>query len=262
MHIATSDDTMQPDFLEKSIAALDACPSAGIAHCCLTLIDETGKLLPHKEQWTQWKKIAFYGDWISKYHVRKAPYDAILHSVYATVYTSFTQLLIRNSLFKEIGGFENCFGSISDFEWGLKASLNTDTVHIPHFLASWRCHQYQSTDKDYKNKSEYFAQFIKMIDSAFHRNPKNSITKKDLQSYYFFCYIRKLRMENTTSAIKSWVTAFFVGMKLSPSLMTNYILKKLNVIKKAPLKDSLYADYLLSKYPDARIVPIDGPKLL
>ena len=101
-----------------------------------------------------------------------------------------------------------------------------------------------------------------MIDSAFHRNPKNSITKKDIQSYYFFCYIRKLRMENTTSIIKSWTTTFFVGMKLSPSLMINYILKKLNVIKKLPLKDFLYADYLLSKYPDARIVPIDAPKLL
>src|SRR5688500_18943888 len=43
VYIATSDDTMPPDCLEKLVAALDAHPQCDIAHCALEPIDEQGR---------------------------------------------------------------------------------------------------------------------------------------------------------------------------------------------------------------------------
>ena len=44
VYIATSDDTMAPDCLEKLLAALEAHPECDLAHCPLRAIDETGRI--------------------------------------------------------------------------------------------------------------------------------------------------------------------------------------------------------------------------
>ena len=49
VYVATSDDTMAPDCLEKLVAALDQHEDCGLAHCPLVHIDETGLPLPN--QW-------------------------------------------------------------------------------------------------------------------------------------------------------------------------------------------------------------------
>src|SRR6267142_6232334 len=40
VYIATSDDTMAPDCLEKMVSALDQHPECDLAHCPLVIIDE------------------------------------------------------------------------------------------------------------------------------------------------------------------------------------------------------------------------------
>ena len=260
VYIATSDDTMRPDFLEKMLAALEACPSAGIAHCCLTLIDVNGKPLPKNEQWRQWRKVRFYGDWIQKYHIRKVPYDAIMHSVYTTVYTSITQLLIRKKLINKIGWFENHYGAIGDFEWGLRASLSTDTIHVPLFLTSWRYHKDQATDSAFRKSSNYFDQLVKMTGAAIKKSNRKWIRENDFKGYYFSRYLSRLSKENSSAMVKRRATLLSKGIKLSPSLMLNYILQKLKLIEKIPKEDSSYAEYLLAMYPKATIVPIEMPK--
>src|SRR4029077_585677 len=79
VYIATSDDTMSPDFLEKMVAALDNNPGCGLAHCCLDFIDEQGMKISSGHCWDKitggrgwddWVTTRFFGDWIKKYHVR------------------------------------------------------------------------------------------------------------------------------------------------------------------------------------------------
>jgi glycosyltransferase involved in cell wall biosynthesis len=255
VYIATSDDTMMPDFLEKMLMALQACPTAGIAHCCLTLIDENGDTLP-TGQWNQWKKIRFFGDWINRYHIRRFPHDALLHSVFTTVYSSVTQLLIRKSLFDKVGLFENGFGPISDFEWGLNASLNTDTVHVPLYLATWRCHKDQATDNEYKNRSSYFDQLLTMIDSAYRKGGGTGIPKRDLKGYYFNCYFRKLRNENPADTLFNLLGNLCKGLKRSPSLMLSFLLQKFAGDHMKSLSGEIAARSLLAKYPAAAILPM------
>ncbi len=162
IYIATSDDTMTPNCLEKMVATLEQNPDCDICHCCLEIIDETGIRI--KEKWENLSPQRFYGDLTFKKHVRKAPLDGILHFALRTVYTSITQLLMRRKLFDKVGLFRSDWGSVGDFEWEMRASLVSNTIHIPEYLASWRLHTAQATgNTSTANNSK---KFIEMVGEA------------------------------------------------------------------------------------------------
>jgi len=106
VYIATSDDTMSPDCLEKLVAALDQHPDCGIAHCCLTFIDEKSRPMVTGYCWDNWPTTLFLGEWNKKRHVRPQGHDAVMALGLKTAYYSITQILIRRSLFDEAGLFE------------------------------------------------------------------------------------------------------------------------------------------------------------
>jgi glycosyltransferase involved in cell wall biosynthesis len=108
VYIATSDDTMPPDCLERLVSALEARPDCDIAHCRLRAIDEGGRDDTVLNDW--WSHGSMFaqssGPLLSRSHVRLAPFDGLLHLLGGSVYISITQLLIRRSLFDRIGFFE------------------------------------------------------------------------------------------------------------------------------------------------------------
>jgi len=166
IYIATSDDTMAPECLEHMVDALETYPQCDLAHCCLTVIDEHG--VPLATQWDQWDQVLFYGDFIKRKHVRKAPYDGYVHAGWSTA-NSITQLMIRRSLFDKIGLFRNDFGSIADFEWEMRATLVADVIHIPKYLATWRVHHEQATQHEYLNSADFSQKLIDMVESSFNK---------------------------------------------------------------------------------------------
>lgn len=163
IYIATSDDTMSPDCLEKMVGAMDAHPECGICHTCLKVIDEAGKELPGR--WGRGLPSQFYGDLISRPHIRIAPLDGILYCALYTVYSSLTQLLIRRSVFDKVGLFRVDWGSEGDFEWGMRAALVCNTLHIPETLATWRIHPKQASNTG-SQTSGRMARFCQMIEAA------------------------------------------------------------------------------------------------
>jgi glycosyltransferase involved in cell wall biosynthesis len=46
------DDVMHPDFLERSVAMLDAHPSAGLCHSAFDLVGHDGTVIRHRVNWT------------------------------------------------------------------------------------------------------------------------------------------------------------------------------------------------------------------
>ena len=196
IYIATSDDTMSLDALEKMSRALENHPQCGIAHCKLRIIDEKGNPSPEKT-WDDFFVIRYFGDLINKRHVRIAPHDGLLHYCGITVYTSLTQLLIRRSVFDRVGRFLTEFGSIGDYEWDMRASLVTDTIHIPEYLATWRLHHDQATGDELLRLAKSSGQFLNMADTALatasRLNPElkkhfrikafRSLLKKDRRSH-------------------------------------------------------------------------------
>ncbi len=189
VYIATSDDTMKPEFLEVMVSALEEHPGCDLAHCKLEIIDENGN--PHPTlNWDKFYCTAYFGDLIDREHIRLAPHDGLLHCGVKTVYTSITQLLIRRSLFDRVGLFLTDYGSIADFEWDMRASLVANTLHIPEYLATWRVHRDQGTNRDFLDSAQYRAQLLRLIDHAFKAarkvNPTllRGIKKKELKQLY------------------------------------------------------------------------------
>ncbi len=165
IYIATSDDTMTSNCLEQMVSALDNHSECDLAHCCLEVIDEHGVIIKDNT-WNTWDQCKFFGDYIHQEHIRYAPHDGILYCTLGTLYVSLTQLLIKKETFEKIGYFKTSFSSMADFEWGLRASLVCNTVHVPHYLATWRRHLKQATQESYIFSAEGQQELCQMIASA------------------------------------------------------------------------------------------------
>ena len=168
VYIATSDDTMAPDCLEKLVAALEANPDCDIAHCPVKVIDETGRVVADMCEWW-WKQSPFArssGALVDRSHVRYAPLDGALHLLGGSVYISVTQLLIRRALFDRIGYYESSWGSIADFNWNMRAGLAANTVHVPDTWGGWRVHANQATAAAGLWSAQHDRKVDEMIDHA------------------------------------------------------------------------------------------------
>lgn len=166
VYIATSDDSMAPDFLEKMIGALDEHRQCELAHCKLALVDEQGEKL----KTNSWPECTIFPDCTPEFveirHVRRAPYNGFLQLTGRHMILSVTQILIRRSIFSKIGNFPNRWGSISDFNWEMKAGLVADMVHVPDTWATWRIHSRQATAAQDFTTPEYFRKIDEMIHDA------------------------------------------------------------------------------------------------
>ena len=165
VYIATSDDGMAPDCLEKMVSALERHPECDAAHCKLVVVDENGAPLTN-----QWWLEGLFGrslpDLVDRAHVRKAPYDGLLCLLGEQVYYSITELLFRRSLFARIGQFEADWGSVSDFNWYMRVGLVANIVHVPDTWATWRVHSKQATDFAVLRTSGHQQKVDQMIEAA------------------------------------------------------------------------------------------------
>jgi hypothetical protein len=135
---------MAEDCLEKLAIALDKHPECGFAHCDLKLFDENSNEIP-KDWWYNGLFVQSSKGYVHRRHIRKAPFDGLLHLFGATVYISITQLMIRRSLFEKTGLFPTDRGCIGDYQWVMKATMMTDTIHLPDTWGGWRQHSKQAT---------------------------------------------------------------------------------------------------------------------
>ena len=205
VYIATSDDTMSPDCLEKLVAALDRHPDCGLAHCCLTFIDEQSRPILTDDCWGSWHTTLFMGEWNTKAHVRPQGHDTVMALGLRTAYFSINQILIRRSLFDEVGMFDKRWGSNGDMEWQMRATLATKTVHIPEYLATWRIHPQQATQRDRYLKAVREGCFLKMADSVIKFSQARNLPfpgglPRRLRRFYWDEYIWDLHDKEPSDA--------------------------------------------------------------
>ncbi|MGB8474028.1 MAG: glycosyltransferase [Candidatus Acidiferrum sp.] len=190
VYIATSDDTMSPDCLEKMVEALERNPDCGMCQCGLQIIDEGGMPVNSSDGWESWTTPVYLGEWIHIPHIRRAPYDGLLHFGLFCIYTSITQLLIRRRVFDRVGLFRTDCDSRADFEWQMRVGIEEDVVYIPQKLATWRRHDQQATQGDQflplRAQGEYRRLAEMALDSLQTRNPKlaRRLRKSRLNHFY------------------------------------------------------------------------------
>ena len=175
VYIATSDDTMARDCLEKLVNALEQHPDCDIAHCCLTFIDQESNPISTGHCWENWGTTRYFGEWNQKYHVRPRAHDTVVALALGTVYYSMTQILIRRRLFDIVGEFQNSWGSFGDLEWQMRATLATDTVHVPEYLATWRVHPQQATQSDRHILAKRDRQYVAMSDAVIRFSKRRDL---------------------------------------------------------------------------------------
>lgn len=144
VYIATSDDSMRPECLEKLASALESRRDLDLALCDFEEIDERG--VPCRDQPRPQR--AFLGEWLTRGSIRKGTTEFLLHAAFGTtVWVTMTTVLIRRSLFEKTGLFRTDAGSHADEEWTLRACLASDIVYVPRRYATWRIHPAQATSK-------------------------------------------------------------------------------------------------------------------
>jgi glycosyltransferase involved in cell wall biosynthesis len=163
VYIATSDDSMAPDCLQKLVAALEEHTECDLAHCTLVATDKDGKPIGNG----MWADATVFArgipDLLNQRHVRRAPYDGLLHLTGAMVYLSITELLIRRSLFSKIGGFDPRWGPMGDRNWEMKAGLVANTIHVPDTWATWRTYPTQASSGMSVLSADYARNIEEMI---------------------------------------------------------------------------------------------------
>lgn len=178
IYIATSDDTMSESFLQRMVVELDENPECSLAHCCLQIIDDSGNL-KENDSWDNYYPTQYFQEIIKKKHIRLSPHDGVLHSGLKTLYTSVTQLLIRSELFQKIGLFLEDKGSMADFEWGMRAGLVSNVLHIPEYLATWRKYDGQASSDKIQNQAVTYQKYRHLIDCAFESLDKKGLLQND-----------------------------------------------------------------------------------
>lgn len=154
---------MAGNCLERLVAALDRRQDCDIAHCRIKAIDDKGQ--PVAMDWyTAGPFFQSSGALYEQPHVRLAPYDGLLHMMGRSVYWSMTQLMFRRTIFDRVGMFLPNWGSMGDFNWNMRASLISNTVHEPGTWAGWRVHSSQATAQN--RPDEFRTRMQSMVNHA------------------------------------------------------------------------------------------------
>ena len=148
VYIATSDDTMRSDCLQKLIAPLDRFPTIKLAYCDYEKIDAVGRPVPIPKD-SRWE---FIGEWMEIPSIHSGMTEFILHCALNITWVTMTSVLFRRDLLDQVGLFRTDCGSAGDLEFALRASLATDIAYVPGKLSAWRVHDQQGTPKFFEWK--------------------------------------------------------------------------------------------------------------
>lgn len=167
IYIATSDDVLESGALQQMVGALDAHPDCGICQIRLAYIDQHSRPLPDPDQWENGRLTRYHPRFASHANKRFAPHDGVLMAGFHTVYESINQLLIRTEVFRRVGLFDPAFGSVGDFEWGMRVGLTENCIYLPQPTAYWRLHPAQATQPAFTASERL--QALAMTRTAFRR---------------------------------------------------------------------------------------------
>ena len=142
IYIATSDDTMSPECLQKLLTPLEQLPKISISVCDFQKIDADSQSISYKPKQHE----LFLEPWMQTPSVRDGKTEFLLHAGFgSTVWCTMAAVLFRRKLLQQIGLFRTDLGSRADEEWTLRASLASDIAFVPGKLATWRVHANQAT---------------------------------------------------------------------------------------------------------------------
>ncbi|AOW19500.1 glycosyltransferase [Urechidicola croceus] len=239
IYFATSDDTMKLNCLEEFLKSFELAPSCSIAHCNLKIIDENSEKIRDLD-WKTFPAQQYFGELTNKYHIRKAPLVGLLYATHQTIIHSFTQILIKKSVFENCGYFLENLGPTADLEWGMRIGLTENIIHIPHELATWRVHKNQLTVQKTSFNSKY--KLIKLMVLAIENSKCSKKIKQNknlllgLESYLLFSktpFLEKILKRPFLNIVKlNFLNKDFKKSLFSRRKYQSFLQKELKIIDK------------------------------
>jgi len=141
VYIATSDDTMRPDCLEKLSHPLDRFADLDLAVCDFEQIDHQSVPLAVGKRTAD----AVFGNWMTIPSRRNGKTEFLINAATATIWGTMAAVLFRKKMLRHTGFFRTDLGSTADCDWTLRACLASDIAWVPGKLATFRRHEKQAT---------------------------------------------------------------------------------------------------------------------
>jgi len=223
IYIATADDTMYPDCLERLTRPLRLHKEVGIAVGGVDLIDQAGVLIssgvrqihqflePHTKN--AWCRI--HGDTAF-----------VMLTAFGWGLGSVTGFLFRRSLLdsNKAGFFPIDLSFMGDCEWALRAVLSMDVVWTSHPVATWRQHSGQaSKPKDRVLEAWFFLESLKRVLNTPSILPKSVLLVPEWKSILLQARTRELEMACALNLFEirrdfwGFIQRFVHTLRISPS---------------------------------------------
>lgn len=228
VYIATSDDEMENDCLEKMTRALEAHPECDLCDSIIKLVDANGNEI--SEESPSYVAHNWHVDFPRDIcHLRYAPHDFYLHLGGKTVYTSITQLLIRRKLFEKTGLFSTTFGRSADYLWGMRAARYSNVVFLPEKLATWRIHENQITNAlDPAKVDASFHQMSQMALTAIGELKSRIMRRKAMRIYKLIPFKETLLPAKRKRNLYYFFRSLVISALTHPILLSEFMLHALD----------------------------------
>lgn len=243
IHIATADDTCEPNFLETLVNLLHENPAVGVAFCDLDEIDATGAVI-HSGA------ISNRRSYLQNYatdHVLSAGEAFVSSCHFVPLWNSISSVVFRRGLLEKTGLFPTQFGSCGDVYWALAASIHSSMVFFNRPLATWRRHENQATyqSEEYKLEFQIYRaitavrrdfeeQIQSLLNSDFHLK-RLIYTYQDLRSIEKTGLNRELLRSNPKSFFRR---LGFFGLR-RPEIVAMHLLRGIPWVQAPPVLEAL-----------------------
>jgi len=139
LSLLDSDDLLKPNKLASSVAALDNCPSAGFAFGDFEKIDTDGNVYETSVMYAYPKFRALELTAIGE-KWRLVPQSLLSYALLYENFIGTSGVVIRTSLAKEIGGFDETLANSNDSDLWFRLAHTCDALYSPEVGHSYRVH--------------------------------------------------------------------------------------------------------------------------
>lgn len=151
--IAHQDDVYEPTFLATMLALIDEHPRAIAAHCKAEAIDEHGRAIAHPA--------ALYKDRFWPRGARVVERDDELAILRQGNYVIAPSAMLRMSLVRQRGPFDERFAFVTDWEYWLRALVAGDTLAgLAERLVRFRRHEETATRASERSMQRYEEELV------------------------------------------------------------------------------------------------------
>lgn len=243
IHIATADDTCDPQFLSKLVDRLDAFPQASLAFSDLVHIDRWGSPIISESFSNRHSYLRSRGS-----TQPLSPVETFVSSChFVPFWNSISSVVFRRSLLDRVGVFPTEFGTCGDVWWALAASCVSPFYYHDEPLATWRRHENQASRRIESHQLEFqiyqailsarnqFQREIRELIGGLELLPKTVFSYQDIRSFEMSGFSRSMFRNDSGRFLK----CLLFYLRKRPALFWHQLRRGFPDVEAPPVLESI-----------------------